>query len=138
MEEYTEMINYSSDTGLITAADLEPFFEGWGKKPALEKRLQILNKSDHVVISFDEKRLIGFINAITDKTLTAYIPLLEVIPEYRNRGIGSKLVRRMLTLLKDYYMIDICCDKELEGFYHKLGFTALTGMVIRNYDRVQK
>lgn len=136
MGEYIEMINYSSDTGGITAADLEPFFEGWGKKPALEKRLQILNNSDHVVIAVDEIRVIGFINAITDKTISAYIPLLEVIPEYRNRGIGSELVRRMLTLLKDHYMIDICCDKNLEGFYHKHGFTTITAMVIRNYSRI--
>ena len=80
--------------------------------------------------------MIGFINAITDKTISAYIPLLEVIPEYRNRGIGSELVRRMVMLLKDYYMIDVSCDKDLERFYNNLGFAPLSAMTIRNYDRI--
>lgn len=130
------MISYIYNAEGISAADLEPFFEGWGRKPAPEKRLQILNNSHHVVIAMEENKVVGFINAITDKTISAYIPLLEVIPEYRNRGIGSELVRRMITLLKEYYMVDICCDKDLEKFYHMLGFTTLTAMAIRNYDRI--
>ncbi|MBL8016485.1 MAG: GNAT family N-acetyltransferase [Ignavibacteria bacterium] len=130
------MISYKYDTVGISAADLEPFFEEWPVKPAPEKRLQILNNSHHVIIATVENKVVGFINAITDKTISAYIPLLEVIPEYRNRGIGSELVRRMVTLLNQYYMIDICCDKDMEKFYNKLGFTTLTAMAIRNYDRI--
>ena len=130
------MISYKYNIEGISAADLEPFFDGWGRKPAPEKRLQILNNSHHVIFAMDENIVVGFINAITDKTISAYIPLLEVIPEYRNRRIGSELVRRMVTLLEEYYMVDICCDRALEEFYHKLGFTTLTAMVIRNYDRI--
>jgi hypothetical protein len=31
----------------------------------------------------DNGRVIGFITAVTDKVLSAYIPLLEVLPAYR-------------------------------------------------------
>lgn len=136
MEGYTEMISYKYDVAGITATDLEPFFDGWSRKPDPDKRMRILNNSDHVIIAMDENIVVGFVNALTDKTISAYIPLLEVIPEYRNRGIGSELIQRMIKLLGELYMIDISCDKDLEKFYRKLGFTALSAMVIRNYDKI--
>lgn len=138
MEGYTEgkMINYRNNTAGIIEADLIPFFEGWPKKPEPSKRLDILNNSDYVIIASDGNKIVGFITAISDKTLSVYIPLLEVLPEYRKQGIGSELVKRMLELLKEYYMIDLCCDENLEGFYKNTGFTKVTGMIKRNYERI--
>ncbi len=130
------MIEYKYDTLNITANDLEPFFEGWSKKPSPEKRLKIMQGSNYIIFAIDSGRVIGFINAISDKTLTAYIPLLEVIPEYRKQGIGSELVKRMLEQLKDYYMVDLCCDEKLEGFYRNHGMQKICGMITRNYDRI--
>lgn len=130
------MISYQYDISGLTEADMDPFFEGWPHKPELPKRLEILKNSDYVIIARDGANIIGFINAITDKTLSAYIPLLEVIPEYKNQGIGTELVKRMLEQLKDYYMIDLCCDEHLEGFYKKFGMNKVTGMIIRNYNRI--
>ncbi|HMQ78219.1 MAG TPA: GNAT family N-acetyltransferase [Ignavibacteria bacterium] len=130
------MINYNYDIAGLSKADLEPFFEDWQKKPEPAKRLEILRNSDHVIIAMDGTRIAGFINAVTDNTLSAYIPLLEVIPEYRNMGIGTELVKKMLEQLKDYYMIDLCCDEHLEGFYKKLGMVKVTGMIKRNYEKI--
>ena len=80
-------------------------------------------------------KVIGFINAISDGVLSAYIPLIEVLPEYQNSGIGKELVTRMVDSLKDLYMIDLLCDKELQKFYSKLGMTDATGSFLRNYNR---
>ncbi len=130
------MISYNNNGGIITDLDLEDFFEGWGSKPNSEKRLKILQNSDHVITAHDEGKLIGFINAVTDKTLSAYIPLLEVLPAYRNKGIGSELVNRMTKLLSSFYMIDLCCDDNLSGFYERLGFKKAAGMIKRNYNKI--
>jgi len=130
------MIIYKYDISGVTEADLYLFFEGWPKKPALAKRLEILKNSDYVIIALDDENIAGFINAVTDKTLSAYIPLLEVIPKYRKQGIGTELVKRMLDQLKDYYMVDLCCDENLDGFYKKLGMEKVTGMIKRNYNRI--
>ena len=127
------MITYKYDITGIKETDLMPFFEGWKQKPELSKRLQILKNSEIVIIAMDDSEMIGFINAITDKTLTAYIPLIEVVPEYRGRGIGTELINRMLEQLKEYYMIDLCCDEYLEPFYKKHGMSKVTGMIKRNY-----
>lgn len=130
------MTEYKYDTHNITEDDLELFFEGWNRKPSSEKRLEIMNNSDYVIFAMEGEKVIGFINAITDKTLTAYIPLIEVLPEYRNKGIGKELITRMMDQLKDYYMIDLCCDSKLEGFYTSLGMKKVSGMIKRNYENI--
>ena len=80
-------------------------------------------------------KVIGFVTAISDRVLSAYIPFLEVLPEYRGKGIGSELVRRMLERLSSLYMVDLLCDAELQPFYAALGMHPATGMMVRNYER---
>lgn len=130
------MIQYKNDLIGISADSIKGFFEGWKNKPSAEKHLQILKNSDYIILAIDGGKVIGFINAVSDKTLSAYIPLLEVLPEYRNKGIGKELVRKMFESLKDYYMVDLCCDNSLAGFYKKLGMLEVSGMIIRNYNKL--
>jgi ribosomal protein S18 acetylase RimI-like enzyme len=77
----------------------------------------------------------GFIIAVSDGVSSACIPHVEVRPEFRGRGIGTELVKRMLDQLKDMYMIDLCCDGNVVAFYDALGFRRVNGMVIRNHER---
>lgn len=130
------MTEFKYDTHNITAEDMEPFFEGWNRKPSPEKRLKLLQNSSYVIFALIDNRVVGFINAISDNTLSAYIPLLEVLQEYRKKGIGKELVKRMMDQLTDYYMVDLCCDEELEGFYTSFGMNKVCGMIKRNYDKI--
>ena len=43
--------------------------------------------------------VLGFVTAISDGVLSAYIPLLEVLPSFQGQGLGRELVRRMLASL---------------------------------------
>ena len=82
--------------------------------------------------------VVGFVTAISDGVMSAFIPLLEVMPEYQHRGIGTKLVRRLLGQLDDLYMIDLCCDADLEPFYVARGFQSLDrGMGMRRPENLQ-
>jgi GNAT superfamily N-acetyltransferase len=85
-----------------------------------------------LAVDSDTQRIVGFINVISDGVLTAYIPLLEARPEYRGRGIGSELVRRMIARLQGFYMIDLVCDRELESFYARFGLGPASAMAYRN------
>ncbi len=84
-------------------------------------------------MAFDTGKIVGFITAISDSVQAAFIPLLEVLPEYQGRGIGKTLVTRMLEKLKHIYAIDLMCDQNLQGFYQKWGMIPSVGMVVRNY-----
>ena len=79
------------------------------------------------------KKLVGYITAISDNVLSAYIPFLEVGEKYQKQGIGHILVEIMLKQLENLYMIDIVCDKDLAGFYEKAGFRSWHAMIKRNY-----
>ena len=121
----------------IDADSLQGFFVGWPNPPAPATLLRIVAGSSHVVLAVDpaSENVVGFITAISDGQLSAYIPLLEVLPDYQKRGIGSELVRQMLDRLSGFYMVDLMCDEALRPFYERLGMVRGTGMMIRNYAR---
>ncbi len=133
------MIIYKNNIENIFPEMVTGFFSpgGWKEYPSPEKFLKILENSQHKILAVDDERNIvaGFINAVSDKILSAYIPLLEVLPEYQNKGIGSELVKRMMNELKDYYMIDLVCDDKLESFYSRFGMRKYTSMIKRNYGK---
>jgi ribosomal protein S18 acetylase RimI-like enzyme len=131
------MIRYTSDLAGISADHLQGFFEGWINPPSPETHLALLAHSDYVVLARDEENgnVVGFVTAIGDGILSAYIPFLEVLSSYRGQGIGRELMRRMLERLGDFYMVDLLCDPELQPFYARLGMSPAAGMLLRNYDR---
>jgi ribosomal protein S18 acetylase RimI-like enzyme len=130
-------MRYLTSADTITADQLLGFFVGWPNPPSPETHLAILQRSDAVVLAVDEQtgRIVGFINALSDGVLNAFIPLLEVLPAYQGRGIGSELVRRMVALLGNLYAVDVMCDADVQSFYARLGMQPAQGMMLRRYDR---
>jgi ribosomal protein S18 acetylase RimI-like enzyme len=128
------MISYRHSAEAVKPDQLRGFFERWPNPPPPRRHLEILKGSDHVVLALEGERVVGFITAISDGVLSAYVPLLEVLPSYRQQGIGSELVRQMLETLRGLYMVDLVCDPELQGFYARLGMKPYTAMIIRNFD----
>ena len=130
-------IIYTTDVECVNEGMLDGFFVDWPKPPSAAAHLRILEGSYLVWLAVDEStgKVVGFINAISDGVMSAYIPLLEVLPEYQGRGIGSELVRRMLDSLKDLYMVDVLCDGHLQEYYARFGMRSATGAMVRNYDR---
>jgi ribosomal protein S18 acetylase RimI-like enzyme len=129
------MITYSSSLDGISPDQLQGFFVGWPNPPEPETHLAILRNSGEVVLAIDDEtgQVVGFINALTDRTLAAFIPLLEVLPAYQHQGIATRLVQSMLERLQDYYSVDLLCDAELQPFYTRLGMMSAGGMMLRRY-----
>ena len=132
------MIEYRDTVEGLEASQLVGFFVDWTSKPSPQVHLNILHGSSHVVVAIDEEsdQVVGFVTAISDGVLSAYIPLLEVLPAYQDRGIGSELMRRILEQLDDLYMVDVLCDAELQAYYARFGMQRAVGMCIRRYERV--
>ncbi len=131
------MIRYLNAADGIRPDQLEGFFEGWPSPPTPETHLIIMQGSYRAVLALDEDSdaVVGFITAVSDGVLAAYIPLLEVLPSYRRRGIGRELVTRMQQELGDLYMVDLVCDEALEPFYTSLGMKPARAMTVRRFDR---
>ncbi|MGF9698052.1 GNAT family N-acetyltransferase [Paenibacillus sp. MABNR03] len=112
------------------------FFDGWPNPPSPATFLKVLEQSYAVELAVDDEtgNVIGFIQAISDGVLSAYIPLLEVVPEFQGKGIGTTLTERMLNRLQSLYMIDLLCDAETQPFYEKQGMSKASGMMVRHYS----
>jgi GNAT superfamily N-acetyltransferase len=130
------MIHLTDSLDTITSDQLSGFFVGWPNPPTPETHLILLKQSSRFVLAIDDEHggVIGFVTAISDGVLAAYIPFLEVLPDYQGRGIGQQLVKRILDLLGDLYMVDLLCDGDLQPFYERLGMTRATGMMLRRYE----
>ncbi|MGB1288555.1 MAG: GNAT family N-acetyltransferase [Aggregatilineales bacterium] len=132
------MIYFTDDLTNITEKHLtNPFFIGWMNPPSPQTHLQILHGSYKVWLAIDDEsgQIVGFISAISDGVLAAFIPNLEVSPDYQEQGIGSELVKRMLDSLNHLYSIDLICDDDVVAFYERLGLRRAGGMLTRNYDK---
>jgi ribosomal protein S18 acetylase RimI-like enzyme len=130
------VIRYTDSLDGITADKLAGFFVGWPNPPAPATHFRILQGSYRVwlAVDADSDNVIGFISAISDGVLAAFIPNLEVLPEYQGQGIGTELVKRMFDSLKHLYSIDLICDEDVRPFYERLKMRSATGMVLRYYE----
>ncbi|KAM3344838.1 putative protein isoform X2 [Capsicum galapagoense] len=68
--------------------------------------------------------LVGFGRAVSDCGLTAAIYDVMVIPSLRRRGIGRKIVQRILRILvnRDIYDIASLCSDQQKPFFRACGF----------------
>ena len=80
---------------------------GWPAPPTPERHLELLRGSDAVVIAIDESRVVGYVTAVSDGVLSAFIPFLEVLPTHQHQGIATELVKRLLKQLDHLYMVDL-------------------------------
>ena len=131
------MIEYINTLDDIISDNLEGFFVDWPNPPSETKHYELLEKSSYIWLAVDNQtgNVVGFITAISDEVLAAYIPLLEVLPEYQGRGIGKRLMEHMLSTLDDLYMIDLLCDEDMQKYYDKFNMFRSQGMVFRNYNK---
>jgi len=136
IKEDDTMIDYINILDGITTENLKGFFVGWPNPPSVTKHYELLEKSSYIWLAIENQtgNVVGFLTAISDEVLSAYIPLLEVLPEYQGRGIGKKLIDKMLSTLGEIYMIDLLCDQDLQEYYEKFKMFRSQGMMLRNYQ----
>lgn len=91
-----------------------------GKYPD-KLKIAMLN-SDTVITAWDGEKLVGLMNALSDKVMTAYFHYLLVNPFYQDKGIGKALVEKMLKVYEEYARKVLIAYEEEMGFYEKFGF----------------
>lgn len=125
-------VTYTTDLRPELVLTAGEFFMGWGRRPDDAQFAAALRGSHAVVLAVDEGEVVGFVNAISDGVLTAFIPWLEVRPTHQSHGAGTELMRRILTALDGMYSIDLTCDGHLIPYYERMGLKPLDGMCRRN------
>ena len=94
--------------------------------PDVHKRA--FEASHTTVFVYHADRLIGFGRAISDGVYQAAIYDCAVLPEFQKKGIGSKIMNRILSRISHCNII-LYASPGKEGFYQTHGFRKMkTGM----------
>jgi GNAT superfamily N-acetyltransferase len=81
-----------------------------------------LLNSETLITAWEDKKLIGLGNAISDGHLTVYYPHLLVLPEYQGKGIGKIILDKLKEKYRDFHMQMLTADGKSVDFYKKNGF----------------
>ena len=91
------------------------------KKPS--KLYNGLLNSHQLFTAWDNDKLIGLGNAISDGYLLVYFPHLLVLPEYKNKGVGKAIMHEMKQQYETFHMQMLTADVDAIPFYEKIGFS---------------
>jgi uncharacterized protein len=85
--------------------------------------------------AFEKNRLIGMGRALSDSASDAYVQDVAVLEEYRGRGIGKRIIKALLSDLKDKGVdwIGLIAKPGTSSFYKGLGFEQLKDHVPMQY-----
>jgi spermidine synthase len=109
--------------------------QGWWGPPGdrdAESAGSIVRGSHCFLISTLGETVVGMARAISDRTSDAYIQDVVVHPSFRNRGIGSALVREVVGRLRQDGLswIGLVAEDGTWDFYRRAGFVEMPGSVL--------
>jgi ribosomal protein S18 acetylase RimI-like enzyme len=80
------------------------------------------------VAAYDASRLVGFARAISDGITNAYVSSVMVHSEYRRRGVGREILKRLIAGREDMRWV-LHSRQDAKAFYGALGFEAAQDMM---------
>ena len=124
-------INYSFERPLVPQ-DVQQLLKqtGWASArdiPGIEK---MLANSFLTVGVWDDDRLIGFARVLSDGVYRALIDDVVVDESYRGKGIGTEMMKHLLSRLEQVEEVFLRTGKEMIPFYERLGFTLNRGAMM--------
>ena len=102
----------------------------WDGTPSLEQTKLAMDHSLFRVSVFDDNNIIAMARVIGDMGLCYYIKDVVVRPEYQRKGIGSILLKEILSFIDShgisgsYIAVELAALPDKVGFYEKLGFSS--------------
>lgn len=106
---------------------------GWNRMDSVYKN-PIMTSFLHIA-AYDNDKLIGYVDCISNGITDAYIQDLMVHPNYQGKGIGTELMNQIITLLKEkhIFMISVIYDESLKSFYERFGFFSMIAGQMQTY-----
>lgn len=105
-----------------------------------EKQLQnMLNQNAIILVAEYNGMIVGTLKIMKEYKLhnnvsiMAHIEDVAVLEEYRNKNIGTMLIKEALKYTKDCYKVVLSSKLEISYFYQRLGFSE-TGVALTLYN----
>ena len=116
-----------SESREIGLDEIRSLFEtvDWQVRRYPEKIVSAIPHYARIYTAWDGEKLIGLICSLDDGAITAYIHYLLVHPDYRGRGVGKTLLRKMLAAYEGFLRVELVADPAAVGYYASEGFKTL-------------
>jgi spermidine synthase len=102
---------------------------GWwsDKNDNIEFLAELVRNTYLFVAAYDGEDLIGMGRSVSDGVSDAYIQDVTVLPRYRKRGIGGKIIQTLIENLqaKGINWIGLIGEPGTRHFYEELGFSEM-------------
>ena len=113
---------------------------GWWKDSYNKSGIKYLLKGSFafaVAVDKSSRKAVGMGRIISDGVSDAYIQDLVVLPEFRDKGIGQKLVKALLDycISKGILWIGLIAEPNQDGFYSTIGFKSMKNYVPMRYQK---
>ena len=94
----------------------------WSSAEKPDILYKALLNSHSFVTAWDEERLVGLGNALSDGYLVVYYPHLIIHPEYQSKGVGTMILKKLQEKYKGFHQQILVADGKAIEFYNKCGF----------------
>lgn len=94
----------------------------WSSAEKPDKLFNGLLNSHSFVTAWDNERLVGLGNALSDGYLVVYYPHLIVHPDYQGKGVGKLILKRLQEKYGNFHQQILVADGKAIDFYKKCGF----------------
>jgi GNAT superfamily N-acetyltransferase len=119
----SKIIRYSENRDLPLAGVLDLYRANeWSSAHKPDLLHKALLASHSLVTAWDDSKLVGLGNAISDGYLVVYYPHLLVLPDYQGRGIGRRLMHMLMAHYEGFHQHMLTADGRALDFYRKCGF----------------
>ena len=121
------MTNYNIEEKLPSVEEYKHLRKSVGWPYPNDKAIgKSLHNSNYCVCAVKDDRVIGLSRVVGDDSFMFSVVDVIVLPEYRKQGIGTALMEKIMSYLKEnmqeYSYITLMSAKGMEGFYEKFGF----------------
>ncbi|WP_316785388.1 GNAT family N-acetyltransferase [Pedobacter frigiditerrae] len=117
-------INYKTDIVPATAQIIELYEASGLPRPThdTERIAAMYKNSDLIVTAWDGENLVGVSRTITDWVWSSYLADLAVNPNYKQSGIGKKLIEITREKVGEQSMVLLLSVPTAMEYYPKVGF----------------
>lgn len=98
---------------------------GWVNYTRHPRMLETAYKNSLLALAaYEDDRLVGMIRVVGDGASVVFVQDLLVLPEYRRRGIGRRLLEKVIDRFSEVYQMELLTDNTPENaaFYRAAGF----------------
>ncbi|HLP91103.1 MAG TPA: GNAT family N-acetyltransferase [Nostocaceae cyanobacterium] len=124
-----------SEIDLYQLQDLLNICAFWAQGRSIEDLSIAIANSNPVISVWDGEKLIGFARATSDGIYRATIWDVVIHPDYRNSGLGSKLVETVLSHPQMRVERVYLMTTNQQRFYEKIGFQTNTTVTMVLYNQ---